>query len=140
MIFSHSNRAVIAHLTAWFRPWLPQCTAALLLAAATTALAAPAPVARPTVLVIGDSLSAGYGLSTGQGWVELLQKKLASQGFSHHVVNASITGDTTAGGRSRIGAALETHKPEVVIIELGGNDGLRGAALGPVKANLDYMV
>jgi acyl-CoA thioesterase-1 len=92
------------------------------------------------VLVLGDSLSAGYGLSTGQGWVDLLQKKLAGAGFAHRVVNASISGDTTAGGRTRIGAALATHKPEVVIIELGGNDGLRGTTLGSVRANLDFMV
>ena len=94
----------------------------------------------PTVLILGDSLSAGYGLSSGQGWVDLLQRKLAAQGFAHKVVNASISGDTTAGGRSRIGAALKTHQPQIVIIELGANDGLRGAALAPVKANLDFMV
>ena len=93
-----------------------------------------------TVLVVGDSLSAGYGLGSGQGWVDLLQKKLAANGYAHKVVNASISGDTTAGGRSRIGPALQTHMPEVVIIELGGNDGLRGSALPQVKANLDYMV
>jgi acyl-CoA thioesterase-1 len=102
-----------------------------------TAAAAPA---APTVLIVGDSLSAGYGLGTGQGWVDLLQRKLAAQGYAHRVVNASISGDTTAGGRSRLAAALRTHKPQIVIIELGGNDGLRGSPLAPVKANLDYMV
>ena len=104
------------------------------------ALLAPLAAAAPTVLIVGDSLSAGYGLRQGEGWVDLLQRKLAAQGFGHQVVNASISGDTTAGGRSRIGAALRTHKPQVVVIELGGNDGLRGAALAPVKANLDFMV
>ena len=104
------------------------------------ALLAPLAAAAPTVLIVGDSLSAGYGLRQGEGWVDLLQRKLAAQGFGHKVVNASISGDTTAGGRSRIGAALRTHKPQVVVIELGGNDGLRGSSLAAVKANLDYMV
>ena len=94
----------------------------------------------PKVLVIGDSLSAGYGLASGQGWVDLLQKKIASSGFAHKVINASISGDTTSGGRSRIGTALTMHKPDVVIIELGGNDGLRGASLREVRTNVDYMV
>jgi acyl-CoA thioesterase-1 len=102
-------------------------------------MAGAAPAA-PTVLIVGDSLSAGYGLSTGQGWVDLLQRKLAAQGFAHKVINASVSGDTTAGGRSRIGAALQIHKPQIVIIELGGNDGLRGSALASVKANLEFMV
>ena len=94
----------------------------------------------PKVLVIGDSLSAGYGLASGQGWVDLLQKKIASSGFAHKVINASISGDTTSGGRSRIGTALTMHKPDVVIIELGGNDGLRGASLKEVRTNVDSMV
>lgn len=96
--------------------------------------------AAPTVLIVGDSLSAAYGLAPGQGWVDLLQRKLVAQGFAHKVVNASISGDTTAGGSSRIRAALQIHKPQIVIIELGGNDGLRGSALAPVKANLEFMV
>ena len=125
---------------AWLNGWLAAallfgCAAAALQAA--TAAAAPA---APTVLIVGDSLSAGYGLAAGQGWVDLLQRKLAAQGFEHKVVNASISGDTTAGGRSRINAALQVHKPAVVVIELGGNDGLRGSALAAVKSNLDYMV
>ena len=121
-----------------FRRFLAALAAAALLAPALAPAAAA--TAAPTVLVVGDSLSAGYGLASGQGWVDLLQRKLAAQGFAHKVVNASISGDTTAGGRSRIGAALRTHQPQVVVIELGGNDGLRGTALAPVKANLDYMV
>jgi acyl-CoA thioesterase-1 len=107
--------------------------------ASLSSMTGAAPAA-PTVLIVGDSLSSGYGLSTGQGWVDLLQRKLAAQGFAYKVVNASISGDTTAGGRSRIGAALQIHKPQIVIIELGGNDGLRGSALAPAKANLDFMV
>ena len=113
-------------------------------AAAATAAPGAASAAKargvPVILIVGDSLSAGYGLAAGQGWVDLLQRKLAAQGFEHKVVNASISGDTTAGGRSRINAALQVHKPAVVVIELGGNDGLRGSALASVKANLDYMV
>jgi acyl-CoA thioesterase-1 len=120
----------------------PAAPRALAAAAATSVPppAAPGPAVPPTILVLGDSLSAGYGLPSGQGWVDLLQKKLASQGFAHRVVNASISGDTTAGGRTRLGPALQMNKPEIVIIELGANDGLRGAALPPVRDNLEYMV
>jgi acyl-CoA thioesterase I len=131
------GRPLIAQGRAWFRGCLAVLT--LIVAASVFSIARAAP-ASPTVLILGDSLSAGYGLPTGQGWVDLLQRKLATQGFAHKVVNASISGDTSAGGRSRISAALQTHQPQIVIIELGGNDGLRGSALAPVKANLDYMV
>ena len=129
---------MIAFVPARFRRFLALLLAALL--ACTGLVHAQSGPAAPTVLVLGDSLSAGYGLSAGQGWVDLLQKKIAANGFAHRVVNASISGDTTAGGRSRIGAALQAHKPEVVIIELGGNDGLRGATIASVKANLESMV
>ncbi len=122
------------------RRWLTRLVLLAGTAVALAATVAPAAPAAPTVLIVGDSLSAGYGLAAGQGWVDLLQRKLAAQGFGHRVVNASISGDTTAGGRSRITAALQVHQPQIVIIELGGNDGLRGSALAPVKANLDYMV
>ena len=131
---------MVTAIGGWLSGWL---SVALLLSGAAAALpaaTASAAPAAPTVLVVGDSLSAGYGLAAGQGWVELLQRKLAAQGFAHKVVNASISGDTTAGGRSRILAALHVHKPQIVVIELGGNDGLRGSALASVKANLDYMV
>lgn len=131
------RRPLIAHGPAWFRRWLAALT--VITFAALSAMAGAVPAA-PTVLIVGDSLSAGYGLGTGQGWVDLLQRKLAAQGFAHKVINASISGDTSAGGRSRIGAALQIHKPQIVIIELGGNDGLRGSALAPVKANLEFMV
>jgi len=137
MIFSYCNRAVIAFPTASFRQWL---AIVLVTAAALFGNAAASAAGAPTVLVVGDSLSAGYGLASGQGWVDLLQKKLSAQGFPYQVVNASISGDTTAGGKSRIGAALQANKPEIVIIELGGNDGLRGATLASVRANLEYMV
>ena len=93
----------------------------------------------PVVLVVGDSLSAEYGLKAGDGWVALLQKRLAEQKKPHRVVNASISGDTTAGGRSRLPAALRTHKPAIVILELGGNDALRGLPLASTRDNLLAM-
>lgn len=93
----------------------------------------------PVVLVVGDSLSAEYGITAGSGWVALLQARLAQQKKPHRVVNASISGDTTAGGRSRLPAALRTHKPSIVIIELGGNDALRGLPLSGTRDNLLAM-
>ncbi|MBC7705680.1 MAG: arylesterase [Rhodoferax sp.] len=92
-----------------------------------------------TILVVGDSLSAEYGLRRGSGWVALLDKQLAADGSSAHVVNASISGDTTSGGRSRLGALLTQHKPTVVVIELGANDALRGLPLGMTEDNLSQM-
>lgn len=93
----------------------------------------------PVILVVGDSLSAEYGLKAGDGWVALLQARLAQQKKPHRVVNASISGDTTAGGRSRLPAALRTHKPAIVVIELGGNDALRGLPLSSTRDNLLTM-
>lgn len=92
-----------------------------------------------TILIVGDSLSAEYGLRRGTGWVPLLEKKLAAEKIPAKVVNASISGDTTSGGRSRIAALLNTHKPSVVVIELGGNDALRGLPLDMTEANLTAM-
>ena len=92
-----------------------------------------------TILVVGDSLSAEYGLKRGTGWVPLLEKQLASEKKTAKVINASISGDTSSGGRSRIGALLTTHKPSVVVIELGGNDALRGLPLDMTEANLTAM-
>jgi acyl-CoA thioesterase I len=94
----------------------------------------------PVLLVVGDSVSAAYGLTGGQGWVELLSKKLAAEGYRYRLVNASISGDTTAGGRARLPALLAQHKPAVVIVELGGNDALRGGKLATTRDNLDAMV
>lgn len=113
------------------------------LLAALVALALPVPAraaAQPVVLVVGDSISAGYGLAPGQVWVSLLAARLREQGFPHRVVNASITGDTTAGGRARLPALLKEHRPAVVVLELGGNDALRGGPLAATQANLDAMV
>lgn len=93
-----------------------------------------------TVLVVGDSISAGFGLDTRKGWVALLEQRLKNEGFDDTVVNASISGDTSAGGLARLPAALAAHKPEVVIIELGGNDGLRGQPPAQLQQNLAAMI
>jgi len=91
------------------------------------------------VLVLGDSLSAQYGLQRGQGWVPLLEQRLAQHKMAARVVNASISGDTTAGGRARLPGLLAQHKPAVVVIELGGNDALRGFPLEATEDNLTQM-
>ncbi len=96
--------------------------------------------AAQTLLVVGDSISAGLGLDTSQGWVNLLDKRLKEQGFDYRVVNASISGDTTAGGLARLPALLSEQKPALVVIELGGNDGLRGMAPAQLQQNLNAMV
>ncbi|WP_417702636.1 arylesterase [Pseudomonas sp.] len=93
-----------------------------------------------TLLVVGDSISAAFGLDSRQGWVALLEKRLDEEGFEHSVVNASISGDTSAGGAARLSALLAEHKPELVIIELGGNDGLRGQPPAQLQQNLASMI
>ncbi|MDA7085650.1 arylesterase [Pseudomonas sp. SA3-5] len=93
-----------------------------------------------TVLVVGDSISAAFGLDTRQGWVALLEKRLAEQGYEHQVVNASISGDTSAGGAARLPGLLAEHQPNLVILELGGNDGLRGQAPAQLQQNLASMI
>lgn len=100
---------------------------------------ARAATATPTILVVGDSLSAEYGLKRGTGWVALMEQRLAKEKIPATVVNASISGDTTSGGRSRLPALLAQHKPGVVIIELGGNDALRGLPLQMTQDNLLAM-
>ncbi|SFC41296.1 acyl-CoA thioesterase-1 [Polaromonas sp. OV174] len=92
-----------------------------------------------TILVVGDSLSAEYGLKRGTGWVPLLEKKLLSEKKTATVINASISGDTTSGGRSRLPALLAQHQPATVVIELGGNDALRGLPLDMTEKNLTAM-
>lgn len=94
----------------------------------------------PTILIFGDSLSAGYGIDIDQSWSALLQVRLEQQGYEYHVANASISGETTEGGASRIAAALEDFSPEVVVIELGGNDGLRGLPTDRMQKNLETMI
>jgi acyl-CoA thioesterase I len=93
----------------------------------------------PVILVFGDSISAGYGLPLEQGWVELLRTRLKAQGYGYQVVNASVSGETTAGGLARLPRALELHHPSIVILELGGNDGLRGLPIAQMRTNLTQM-
>jgi acyl-CoA thioesterase-1 len=103
------------------------------------AYAAQAGAATPLILVVGDSLSAEYGLKRGTGWVALLEKRLEKEKVAAKVVNASISGDTTSGGRARLPALLRQHTPTHVIIELGGNDALRGLPLPMTEENLSQM-
>ena len=93
-----------------------------------------------TLLILGDSLSAAYGIPVENGWVSLLEQRLVRQGYYYKVVNASISGETTLGAKSRLTDLLETNQPDIVIIELGGNDGLRGFALSEIEQNLLSIV
>lgn len=93
-----------------------------------------------TIVVVGDSLSSGYGIAAEQSWVAMLAETLQSEGYGYHVVNASIAGDTTAGGLARLPRLLEQHEPGLVIIELGGNDGLRGQPVANLRDNLAKMI
>ncbi|MBI4193738.1 MAG: arylesterase [Betaproteobacteria bacterium] len=103
-------------------------------------LAAPAFAASATLMVFGDSLSSAYGLPREQGWVSLMEKRLHERKPNYKVANVSISGETTAGGRSRIGAALKAHRPAIVILALGANDGLRGLSLDAMRANLETII
>lgn len=96
--------------------------------------------AESVILVYGDSLSAAYGIPKDKGWVNLLQARLKEKNLSYQVVNASISGETTIGGLSRFSAAMTQHKPSVVVIELGANDGLRGLPVSEMQSNLDKMI
>ena len=100
---------------------------------------AQAPGTKPVILVVGDSLSAEYGLKRGEGWVPLLEKRLAQQKVAATVVNASISGDTSSGGRARLGALLRQHRPTHVVLELGANDALRGLPIQNTEDNLTQM-
>jgi acyl-CoA thioesterase-1 len=103
--------------------------------------AVPAYAETPTILVFGDSISAGYGLPRlDRGWVALLQAKLKTAGYGDEVVNASVSGETTAGGLARLPRALDLHHPAVVVLELGGNDGLRALPIEQMRANLARMI
>jgi acyl-CoA thioesterase-1 len=115
----------------------PAVRGAVILALLLWTLSAQA--AAPVILIVGDSISAGYGLPAGAGWPALLQQRLAAEHFPHRVVNASISGDTTAGGRARLSGLLEANRPAITVIELGGNDGLRGGNLDAMAGNLDAM-
>jgi len=111
----------------------------VLLAAVLLSLAVPAFAAR-TVLVFGDSLSAAYGIASDQGWVSLLARRLAESKPPWQVVNASVSGETTAGGLRRLAEDLRRHQPAIVLIELGANDALRGQPVAGIRANLEQMV
>lgn len=103
-------------------------------------LLAPAALAERVIVVFGDSLSAGYGLPAGQGWVSLLEGRVREAKLPYRVVNASISGETTLGGRNRIADALAAHRPAVLILQLGSNDGLRGQPLEATRDNLAAMI
>lgn len=97
-------------------------------------------VSSQTLLIMGDSLSAAYNIPLESGWVELLKQRIKQQGYSTEVVNASISGETTGNAVKRLPALLEKHNPDIVLIELGGNDGLRGFELKSIKQNLENMI
>jgi acyl-CoA thioesterase-1 len=113
--------------------------ASIPLASSLAASVPGATASSTTVMVFGDSLSAGYGLPQDTGWVSLLKRRLQSQSQAR-LVNASISGETAAGGRTRIKQALKTHRPDIVILELGGNDGLRGASIDSIRDNLEAII
>ncbi|UTF61126.1 arylesterase [Gilvimarinus sp. DA14] len=119
----------------WFRRLILVNGCLLLLFSATSWAQQPQPI-----LVMGDSLSAGYGIDLESGWVQLLREKLENEDFSHPVVNASVSGETTTGGAARLAKLLQTHKPGIVILELGGNDGLRGQPVKIMRDNLSAMI
>jgi acyl-CoA thioesterase-1 len=117
-----------------WRRWL---SALLFVVLPALAQAAPPP---QTILVMGDSLSAAYGIDPAQGWVTLLGQRLKQQGYGYEVVNASVSGETTSGGLTRLPDALKQHAPGIVIIELGANDGLRGQPIQVMHDDLDKMI
>ena len=96
--------------------------------------------AEPTLLVLGDSISAGYGIPVERGWVALLQERLTRKGYRYHVVNASISGDTSRSAAARLGQLLEDTHPQIAVVELGGNDGLRGLVLDEIEKNLGTII
>jgi acyl-CoA thioesterase-1 len=112
----------------------------ILLLLALYSVATPVAAEQPTILVLGDSLSAGHGIDVNDSWAQLLQQRLHRLGYPYRVVNASISGDTTRGGLSRTGQALGQHHPRILIVELGGNDGLRGLALDDMHGNLAAII
>jgi acyl-CoA thioesterase I len=107
---------------------------------AALAAGTPAPADSPAIVVLGDSLSAAYGIPTDRGWVSLLEARLVAAGPGYRVVNASISGDTTGGGLTRLPEILERHRPAVVVVALGANDGLRGIAIREIEDNLKALV
>jgi acyl-CoA thioesterase-1 len=122
-------------MLALLKKWTIGAVAVLAMTAAGSAYSAP-----KTVLVVGDSLSAEYGLARGTGWVALLEQRMKAEKIDAHIVNASISGETTSGGRTRLPALLQQHKPDVVVLELGANDGLRGLPVTAAEDNLRTMI
>src|SRR5688572_10930582 len=116
---------------------MPRALSTLLL---IVVLALPAAAAAKSILVVGDSLSAAYGIARGQGWVALLEARLKNERIDYSVVNASISGDTTSGGLARLKPLLDKHKPAVVVLELGANDGLRGLPVAQIRTNLGALI
>ncbi|HET8818327.1 MAG TPA: arylesterase [Xanthomonadaceae bacterium] len=137
MTFPYSGRARISQCAIG---WAAACLVALLVALVPAVALAQDPGERRTVLVMGDSLSAAYGLATDEGWVALTADRIAARAPGWRVVNASISGETTAGGRARIVDALDRHRPALVVIALGANDGLRGLPVDAMRRNLAYMI
>ena len=131
---------MVARRTASRRVALAHCGLLVVALLASGGAGAATAAPRKTLLVLGDSLSAEYGLARGTGWVALLERQLVQDKLAATVVNASISGDTTSGGRSRLPALLKTHRPSHVVIELGGNDALRGLPLTMTRDNLVAMV
>ena len=112
----------------------------MIVAIAVLLMNTPMAFAAPVVLILGDSISAGYGLERNEGWVALLRARLEAQGYGYRVINASFSGETTTGGLARLPRALKQHNPKIVILELGGNDGLRGLPLKTSRDNLIKLV
>jgi acyl-CoA thioesterase I len=141
MMGSDMNEVLFFEMALRRRRWLAHCSVLVASAAASTAMPSWAAVGGPVrrILVVGDSLSAEYGITRGSGWVALLEQRLAREKSGATVVNASISGDTTSGGLTRLPSLLRQHKPDLVIIELGGNDALRGLPLDMTRANLTEM-
>lgn len=127
-------------LSAWIGAAALLCAGVPSASGAATPAAAASKESAPVILVVGDSLSAGYGMSVDATWVALLEKRLARQGYGYRVVNASVSGETTGGARVRLPRALQLHRPAIAILELGGNDGLRGLPLRQVRENFEAMI
>jgi acyl-CoA thioesterase-1 len=122
------------------RPACHVCAICLVIAVSTTTQAEDMPVDPEVILIMGDSISAAYGMEQSESWPALLSDQLQEHGYSYRVFNSSITGDTTEGGLTRLSRLLEAQKPAIVIVELGGNDGLRGLSLDVTRSNLQAMI
>jgi acyl-CoA thioesterase-1 len=118
---------------------MPRALRTLLLALSLLVPGAAAAAER-SILVLGDSVSAAYGIAQSRGWVALLQERLKRERLDYSVVNASVSGDTSSGGLSRVATALDKHRPSVLILELGGNDGLRGLPIAEMRKNLSVII